>query len=98
MVRKQLYIDDEHEEWLKQRALETGLTEAEIVRQAIDAQLRGERSQGMDAMRRRALAALDAQVEAIAERWIASANRTAGAGGIEWTREELYAEREDRWA
>lgn len=36
MVRKQLYLRPEHEQLLKQKARETGLSEAELVRQALD--------------------------------------------------------------
>ncbi|ADD26830.1 Tchh; trichohyalin [Meiothermus ruber DSM 1279] len=36
MVRKQLYLRPEHERLLKQKARETGLSEAELMRQALD--------------------------------------------------------------
>jgi hypothetical protein len=36
MVRKQLYIGDEHERALKARARERGITEAELVRRMLD--------------------------------------------------------------
>jgi len=36
MVRKQLYIDPRQEALLKQRAKELGITEAELVREALD--------------------------------------------------------------
>jgi hypothetical protein len=39
MVRKQLYLEERHERALKRRAAETGLSEAELVRQALDAAL-----------------------------------------------------------
>lgn len=34
-IRKQIYIDSEHEVMLKQLSAETGLSEAEIIRQAV---------------------------------------------------------------
>jgi hypothetical protein len=37
-IRKQIYIEPEQEEFLKQRAHDTGLSEAELIRQAIDSQ------------------------------------------------------------
>jgi hypothetical protein len=40
MVRKQIYIEPEQEALLKRLSEETGLTEAEIVRQAIERQAR----------------------------------------------------------
>lgn len=98
MVRKQLYIDDAHEEWLKRRAAETGLTEAEIVRQALDSHAeRIDTGLGGDPRRRRAADALDAHADRIAARW---ASRDSGSAQrvARWTREELYAEREDRLA
>ncbi|MDW7651222.1 MAG: hypothetical protein SCK29_11720 [Bacillota bacterium] len=39
MVRKQLYITKSQEMYLKEKAKELGITEAEMVRQALDAQL-----------------------------------------------------------
>ncbi len=41
MVRKQLYIDVRHERDLKRRASELGVSEAELVRRALDASLGG---------------------------------------------------------
>jgi len=37
MVRKQVYITGEQEAWLKRIAAERGLTEAEVIRTALDA-------------------------------------------------------------
>lgn len=39
MKRKQLYITDEQEKLLKAKSFETGKTEAELVREALDSQL-----------------------------------------------------------
>lgn len=39
MVRKQLYISDEHERALKARARELGVSEAELVRRMLDGML-----------------------------------------------------------
>ena len=36
MIRKQIYIDADNERFLKRRASELGVTEAEVVRQALD--------------------------------------------------------------
>ena len=41
MVRKQLYISDEHERALKARAKELGVSEAELVRRLLDGLLLG---------------------------------------------------------
>jgi hypothetical protein len=40
MVRKQMYIEPRQETLLKQLAQETGATEAELIRQAIDNQMK----------------------------------------------------------
>ena len=42
MIRKQLYLDEEQDRALKARAKELGLSEAEIVRRALDQVLRGD--------------------------------------------------------
>ena len=36
MVRKQIYLEREQDEQIKRRAAETGLSEAEIIRQMVD--------------------------------------------------------------
>ena len=83
MVRKQLYIDDRHERDLKRRARELGVSEAELVRRALDAALAGEavrrplHPERADAMRR------------LRERWRAPTSRLAGS----FERDALYAER-----
>lgn len=40
MIRKQFYIESQQEALLKRLVQETGMTEAELVRQAIDRQMR----------------------------------------------------------
>ena len=47
MVRKQLYIGDEHERALKARARELGITEAELVRRMLDGLLLDEEGEGL---------------------------------------------------
>lgn len=42
MVRKQLYLDEAQDRALKLQAKKLGVSEAEVVRQALDAALRGE--------------------------------------------------------
>lgn len=99
MVRKQLYIDEAHEAELKRRAAESGLTEAEIVRQALDQHLTGtgHGTRGQSRGRLAAAADLDAHaddlVEKLAPRAVASSEP-----GREWTRDELYDDREHRAA
>lgn len=40
MIRKQLYIEEEQDTALKARAKDLGVSEAEVVRRALDAELR----------------------------------------------------------
>jgi hypothetical protein len=83
LVRKQVYIEPRHETILKRATAETGLSEAEIIRQAIDLW------QEQIADRRRARD-LWAQERAFIEFWVAEGTVP---GGRSWTRDELYEER-----
>jgi len=83
MVRKQVYIEPRQDEMLKKWAQETGKTEAEIFRQALDRWIASERQ------RREAEAAWEEE-RAFIESRIAQG---PVAGGRPWTREELYEER-----
>ncbi|HVL99575.1 MAG TPA: CopG family transcriptional regulator [Egibacteraceae bacterium] len=95
MVRKQLYIDEAHEAELKRRAAESGLTEAEIVRQALDQHLtgaaHGARGQGRGRMA--AAADLDAHADDLVEK-LTSRAVASSEPDREWTRDELYDDRE----
>jgi hypothetical protein len=86
MVRKQLYLDERHDRALKQRAQDTGLSEAEIVRRALDATLAAgdlERSRGAEAL----------------AQFLVEASEMAGRATVQrgWTRDELYGDRPRRW-
>jgi len=83
LVRKQVYIEPRHEDFLKRAAAETGLSEAEIIRQAIDLW------QEQIADRRR-VRQLWAQERAFIESWAALG---VVPGGRSWTRDELYDKR-----
>ena len=87
MVRKQVYIEPRQDEILKKWAEETGKTEAEIFRQALDRWIASEQQ------RRQAEAAWE-QVLAFVEEWAAQG---PVPGGRTWTREELYEERLSRY-
>jgi hypothetical protein len=79
-VRKQIYIERYQEEALKRQAAETGLSEAEIIRQAIDNQTQ---------LLRHPAGALEAWEE---ERAFIKALMAQGPveGGRTWQREDLY--------
>jgi predicted DNA-binding protein len=87
MVRKQVYIEPRQDKLLKQWAEESGRTEAEIVREALDRWLASEEH------RQEAQAAWE-EVLDFAEEWAAQG---PVPGGRTWTREELYEERLKRY-
>jgi hypothetical protein len=83
LVRKQVYIEPRHETILKRATAETGLSEAEIIRQAIDLW----QEQVVERQRARELWG---QERAFIESWAALGTVP---GGRSWTRDELYEER-----
>jgi len=88
MVRKQVYIEPRHDRMLKRRAKQQGVTEAEIIREALD---------HVDApvVRRRHVDP-DAVREAVAFMRSLSA-RPQQPKGRALTRESLYEDRIGRW-
>lgn len=89
MVRKQIYIHKRHEVLLKRLAQARGVSEAEIIRQAIEHEATGTPNQATAADH-------SAWQELIA---FLEARRVKAQGGkpYRWNREEIYAERESRW-
>ena len=79
-VRKQIYIEPEQEAMLKRLAGETGMPEAEIIRQAIDRHAQSLR------VPRRDLRAWAREREFIAR----LIEQGAVPGGRNWRREDLY--------
>ncbi|MFT5517366.1 MAG: hypothetical protein ACI80V_003509 [Rhodothermales bacterium] len=88
MVRKQIYIAPEHEEALKLRALSKGISEAEIIREALTLHLL---DRGNAAGRAARVAEFMASGDRIAE-------ASAKEPGFRFVRDELYQERESRWS
>jgi hypothetical protein len=89
MIRKQLYIDKVHEQKLKRLARERGVTEAEIVRDAID-RTEGPQSPSHFVRDPEAARRFFETIDAIARRkTVTRAPR--------WTRESLYEDRIRRW-
>ncbi len=88
MIRKQLYISDEHERALKARAGELGVSEAELVRRLLDRLLLDE--EGASGLAR--AGAADAL-----EGFLEEADRLAESHrfpeGYRFDREELYEDR-----
>ena len=88
MIRKQVYIEERHDRLLKHRARQRGVTEAEIIREALDrADVGDSRAVSDPAAGRKAISFM---------RSLARRRRKAPAGRG-WTRESLYDERIGRW-
>lgn len=87
MIRKQLYISDDHERALKARASEAGLSEAELIRRFLDRLLFGSES-NVQVPLERARAALEF-LEATDE--ISSSHRFSES--YRFDREDLYEDR-----
>ena len=88
MVRKQIYIQKRQDILIKQLARAHGISEAEVIRQAIERELSGSRQPILGST-----TALDDFSN------LALSKRTSGANiqPYRWDREEIYKEREDRW-
>ena len=83
MIRKQIYIEPEQEELLKQRARELGVTESDLIRRGIDQVA----SVGVPVVRDQK--AWEDELEFMLQR-----SQLPHLGhGRNWTREELYEER-----
>ena len=89
MVRKQIYIKERQNILLKRLAEARGVSEAEVIRQALEKELLGEVNNQASAD----LTAWEEFEQAIEER------RALGKTGkpYKWNRQELYEERESRW-
>ena len=89
MVRKQIYIHKRQEALLKRLSQARGVSEAEIIRQAIEREVAGVPAQPL----------ADDQA-AWQELLTFLESRTAQGGSgqpYRWNREEIYTERENRW-
>ena len=91
MVRKQLYIDAKQDRALKRRAKALGVSEAELVRRALDTLLLGDTISGP-------LPYHEVGLRALLEDAQASATRHRLPAGTKLDRAALYAEREGRVA
>ena len=89
MVRKQIYIQKRQDALLKRSSEARGVSEAEIIRQAIEREIAGAPSQPA-AIDRAAWQELISFVES-------RQSSVSGHQPLRWNREEIYAERENRW-
>lgn len=85
-VRKQLYIEERQERLLRQRAKALGVSEAEIVRAALDVALAPRKRSSRTHPIERFLARVEADV---------AAGRVWEGGKFD--RDEIYEERESQW-
>jgi len=89
VIRKQVYIEERHDRLLKRRAKQSGVTEAEIIRDALDGLDRGQaHSRRLDPEAGRA---------AIAFMRSLAGKRKKSSGGQKWSRDSLYEDRIGRW-
>lgn len=89
MVRKQIYIPRRQDILIKRLSQSRGVSEAELIRQAIEREISGSMSQSPSDDD--AWAKLMEAVEDVRQRWDGKREP------LRWTREEIYAERKDRW-
>jgi len=89
MVRKQIYIYRRQDQLLKRLARQRGVSEAEIIRQAINR----EAEQTVPVFQYRDRSAWETTLKFIEER------KKIGIAGepLDWNRQEIYDERENRW-
>ena len=89
MIRKQIYIPRRQDILIKRLSETRGISEAEVIRQAIEHEISGSMKQPLP--NNDVWAELMQAVEEVRQRWDGQREP------IRWTREEIYAEREDRW-
>jgi hypothetical protein len=88
MIRKQVYIQKRQEILLKRISKVRGVSEAEVIRQAIEREISGTGSQPLSADRQ-----AWEQVLAFLE-----SRKSLGSGeAYHWNRQDAYEERESRW-
>jgi len=89
MVRKQIYLPSRQNLKLKRLAVERGVSEAEIIRQALERE-----TEMRSTFVRNSTDAWAGIMQFVQER-----KRTLAGKGkpVQWNRQELYEEREDHW-
>jgi hypothetical protein len=90
MIRKQVYLEPRQDRMVKRRARQRGVTEAEIIREALDEAERAPAKLATNVSDPAAGRKAFAFMRSLAERGQRASRRT-------WNRESLYADRIDRW-
>lgn len=91
MIRKQIYLPKRQNLLLKRLAKERGVSEAEVIRQALEREAQG----GVPFIRdsKKALEEIFAIADGLSNRPELKLGKP-----VRWRRAELYEERENRWA
>lgn len=90
MIRKQVYVEPRHDRMLKRRASQRGVTQAQLIREALD-------GLEMSTLPGRREVDTNAGSKALAFMRSLSASQSDKSRRRSWTRESLYAERIGRW-
>ncbi len=96
MVRKQIYIEEEQDAVLREVAEEYGISQAELIRQALEREIVVRRRVSIrypDAMRKKALE----ELKRFSESRKSLETEVPAGEGRGWTRSEIYEEREGRY-
>ena len=89
MVRKQIYLPRRQNLALRRIAKERGVSEAEVIRQALEREADVKATTG-----RSGTGSWFEILRFVHERWESA---TPASKPVEWGRQELYGERESRW-
>ena len=90
MVRKQIYLAKHHQMLLIRMAKARGVSEAEIIRRAIDREAMGDATQSM--------ASDAAALDEIIQFALSRRQQDIAGAAYKWSREDAYSERLDRYA
>ena len=90
MVRKQIYLPQRQNQFLKRLAKERGVSEAEVIRQALERET--EISAPVIRDNKKALDEIIAFARSLRER-----PELMQGEPLRWNRDEIYEERESRW-
>ncbi len=97
MVRKQIYIAEEQDAALREAAEAYGVSQAELIRQAIEKSLVGGRKVRVRYPKKMRKKAFEEFVRFSETRRSLYGKETPSQEGRGWTREEIYEERESRY-
>ena len=89
MVRKQIYLPRQQDQALKHMAKERGVSEAEVIRQALERE-----AESTASIPREGIKAWDTILRFLQKRKEALSKK---GKPVVWNRQELYEERESRW-